>query len=47
MAKWVCAVCGWTAEQEQKPEICPLCKATKLKKFSDQGSKMPSPSGDK
>ena len=24
-----------------------LCKATKIKKFSDQGSKMPSPSGDK
>ena len=24
-----------------------LCKATKIKKFSDQDSKMPSPSGDK
>ena len=34
MAKWVCAVCGWTVEQETKPEICPQCKATKFNEAS-------------
>ena len=33
MTKWVCAVCGWTVEQENQPEICPLCKATKFNKM--------------
>ena len=35
MAKWVCAVCGWTVEQENQPEICPLCKATKFNKMEE------------
>ena len=34
-------------EELHKNNALNLCKATKLKKFSDQGSKMPSPSGDK
>ena len=29
MAKWVCAVCGYTVEGE-KPEKCPQCGATKF-----------------
>lgn len=29
MAKWVCAVCGYTVEGE-KPSVCPQCKATKF-----------------
>ena len=36
MTKWVCAVCGWTVEQENQPEICPLCKATKFNKMDEQ-----------
>ena len=35
MTKWVCAVCGWTAEQEEKPEVCPLCKATKFNEMKE------------
>ena len=35
MTKWVCAVCGWTAEQENQPEVCPLCKATKFNKMEE------------
>jgi len=35
MAKWVCAVCGYTVEGEKAPEFCPQCKATK---FNEQGS---------
>ena len=36
MAKWVCAVCGWTVEQESKPEVCPLCKATKFNEMNEE-----------
>ena len=35
MTKWVCAVCGYTVEQEEKPEVCPLCKATKFNKVEE------------
>jgi len=35
MTKWVCAVCGWTVEQENQPEVCPLCKATKFNKMEE------------
>ena len=35
MAKWVCAVCGWTVEQDEKPEVCPLCKATKFNEMKE------------
>ncbi len=35
MTKWVCAVCGYTIEQDTKPEICPQCKATKFNKASE------------
>ena len=33
MAKWVCAVCGYTVEGE-KPEKCPQCGATKFNEAS-------------
>ena len=33
MAKWVCAVCGYTVEGE-KPERCPQCGATKFNEAS-------------
>ena len=33
--KWVCAVCGWTTEQENQPEVCPLCKATKFNEMKE------------
>ena len=35
MTKWVCAVCGYTIEQDTMPEICPQCKATKFNKADD------------
>ncbi len=38
MTKWVCAVCGWTTEQENAPEVCPQCKATKFNKATDNKS---------
>lgn len=27
MKKWVCSVCGYVAEGETPPEVCPICKA--------------------
>ncbi|MDR0854069.1 MAG: rubredoxin [Clostridiales Family XIII bacterium] len=24
---WVCDVCGWETEQDEKPEECPVCGA--------------------
>ena len=35
MTKWVCAVCGYTIEQDTMPEVCPQCKATKFNKADD------------
>ncbi len=35
MTKWVCAVCGYTIEQDTKPEVCPQCKATKFNEASE------------
>jgi len=35
MTKWTCAVCGWSVEQENQPEVCPLCKATKFNKMDE------------
>ena len=25
--KWVCSICGYTAEGPEAPEQCPICKA--------------------
>lgn len=35
MAKWVCAVCGYTVEGDTPPAICPQCKATKFNKAGE------------
>lgn len=35
MAKWVCAVCGYTVEGDKAPEKCPQCGATK---FNEAGT---------
>ncbi len=35
MAKWVCNVCGYVAEGEAAPEVCPVCKAP-ASKFTKQ-----------
>ena len=31
MAKYVCAVCGYTVEADEAPEKCPVCKEPKEK----------------
>ncbi|MCL2221067.1 MAG: NADH peroxidase [Oscillospiraceae bacterium] len=36
MKKFVCDVCGYVAEGEAPPDVCPLCKAP-ASKFSEQG----------
>jgi len=35
MAKWVCAVCGYTVEGDTPPEKCPQCGATKFNKAGE------------
>ncbi|MDR0886558.1 MAG: rubredoxin [Clostridiales Family XIII bacterium] len=27
MANWVCNICGWTTEADEKPTDCPVCGA--------------------
>ncbi len=34
MAKWVCAVCGYTIEGDKAPEKCPQCGALKFNEAS-------------
>ncbi len=38
MAKWVCAVCGYTVEGDKAPEKCPQCGATKFNQAGDMNA---------
>ena len=41
MKKYVCTVCGWSIVAEEKPEKCPLCKATTFNEIDlDGGTKV-------
>src|SRR5574344_908638 len=35
MTKYVCTVCGWTSEDGEKPEKCPICGATTFKELNE------------
>ena len=37
MAKWVCSVCGYTAEGDKAPDMCPVCKAGAEKFVKQEG----------
>ena len=35
MTKYVCTVCGWSTEANEKPAQCPLCRATTFNEVVD------------